>query len=844
MATLNPTINSNIGFEQPVSTPSVVGGVAQLASGFLAAQPKPRQPSESDRQAVALRPFAERLDELRDSNLTDQQFLQAARKLTRNAIVNYPQYESEITGIGENYGVTAPSDIFSPQDTLVDNVSTWTQNTTEGQLAVIESQVVDASGQVDMELTLQNLTVAYQEDLANKAQIEQSNRDMQLVENDLKTWKAQSDTKIGSVFLPNWTKKTTKQVNALVSMAVSGDPSVDTVEEQLTFLRRQRTTLYNTYVGEAQAAGLHQSVYSGSGETNITSALKPIDNLIAQVEGQAKDVGTLLTSYRNAQEANALEQAVEVYGSVGVLPEFQRQVFSIAAGVFSEETATFLKGLKGQEAVGGLRLFEDQSPVADQNTEDRIRLGVADGQMTVEDIVSTAGKAISNAEMSDHSSSAKLLQQQYRMLDATNALLAPSALANIFNPTAINNVSQAVAVGDEFSEQVRARYLDFSAGQVRMNIEVLSNNLAASNGLDTETVGGVLYLTSNGVRKTTAMPGEVKAKAALKAIENINTINRASRKILGLPDERPESFAIPTGGRSSVDEINQFLDGITTGGAGVAETQGGAGQDQLIDTSIAPTDLIASFEGFREGAYWDVNAFRTGFGSDTVTRADGTIETVTEDTKVTREDARRDLARRTQEFMNAARRKVGQETWDNLPGNVTAALTSIAYNYGSIPDRLMDSIRSGDTEAIAQAVEGLGDDNEGINRGRRNREAAIIRGEATAPRPAISEFSPRPQLRPDVDVSLPEPEAIQVSDTATSQQLEIIENGIREDGGATPQETPQASPEAAQQAAQAQWDALQTQTKLMLMRVLGGTEEEVIRMIQNGELDLGDLADE
>lgn len=137
--------------------------------------------------------------------------------------------------------------------------------------------------------------------------------------------------------------------------------------------------------------------------------------------------------------------------------------------------------------------------------------------------------------------------------------------------------------------------------------------------------------------------------------------------------------------------------------------------------------LLREFEGFRSASYYDVNAHRAGYGSDTVTRADGTVEQVTPQTVVSREDAERDLARRTREFATAARDKVGQGAWDALPKPAQAALTSIAYNYGSIPDRLTAAIRSGDTLAIADAVEGLAGDNEGINRKRRQREAAIIR---------------------------------------------------------------------------------------------------------------------
>jgi GH24 family phage-related lysozyme (muramidase) len=154
----------------------------------------------------------------------------------------------------------------------------------------------------------------------------------------------------------------------------------------------------------------------------------------------------------------------------------------------------------------------------------------------------------------------------------------------------------------------------------------------------------------------------------------------------------------------------------------------------LTDTASAQTtvppaafDLVRNLEGYQENAYYDVNAYRTGYGSDTVTKADGTVVKVTESTMVTRADAERDLARRLNDFTAKSERKVGAESWSALDETTRAALTSIAYNYGSIPDRLMPAIKSGDKETIALAVEKLAGDNEGINRDRRMQEAAAIR---------------------------------------------------------------------------------------------------------------------
>lgn len=147
-----------------------------------------------------------------------------------------------------------------------------------------------------------------------------------------------------------------------------------------------------------------------------------------------------------------------------------------------------------------------------------------------------------------------------------------------------------------------------------------------------------------------------------------------------------------------------------------------------VASSGATPDLIRRFEGYRSTAYWDVNAWRVGFGSDTVTRADGTVERVTQSTVVTPEDAERDLARRIGLSEQEARAKVGP-AWDGLHPDVRAALTSVAYNYGEIPDRLLLAIRGGDTDQIASAVRALGADNGGVNAGRRRIEAAVIGGD-------------------------------------------------------------------------------------------------------------------
>jgi GH24 family phage-related lysozyme (muramidase) len=154
------------------------------------------------------------------------------------------------------------------------------------------------------------------------------------------------------------------------------------------------------------------------------------------------------------------------------------------------------------------------------------------------------------------------------------------------------------------------------------------------------------------------------------------------------------------------------------------------------------TELIKQREGFIEKPKYDVNAYRGGYGSDTVTLSDGTVQKVTPGTRISREDAERDLQRRIQtEFVPKAAAKVGEENWARLPENTRAALTSIAYNYGTIPSRLVPAVQSGNPETIARAIEGLAGDNKGVNAGRRMQEANIARGTAMPGSRAVPAFA-------------------------------------------------------------------------------------------------------
>lgn len=213
----------------------------------------------------------------------------------------------------------------------------------------------------------------------------------------------------------------------------------------------------------------------------------------------------------------------------------------------------------------------------------------------------------------------------------------------------------------------------------------------------------------------------------------------------------------------------------------------------LYDGNIMPegiaSNIISEFEGYRAKPYWDVNAYRAGFGSDTTTLEDGTVVPITPDMVVTRADSERDLQRRTQEFMAQAEKDIGAE-WDQLSPAQQAVMTSLAYNYGSVPDRVTSVINNGGD--VEQAIRDLGGDNDGVNNERRNREADLwAKGYDGAPAKvtqAAVDLSPEQDIpfepaAPVEPATVQEPESFTAPDTPLEKIVDVGEKleGARKD---------------------------------------------------------------
>lgn len=299
-------------------------------------------------------------------------------------------------------------------------------------------------------------------------------------------------------------------------------------------------------------------------------------------------------------------------------------------------------------------------------------------------------------------------------------LLARRAvLTGMREPSVANDKS-----AQEELEKVLAM-IDREMGQVRMEMDLqktITGNTASA------------ILQNKEARELAAGSYNMPRDSVDKRISDLaNGVNRSAEELQNagdLPLQRDSIIlSIPSGSNSIALKPNGGYSGSGSSSGGGTALNKYQSLPPISGSALEQaTGLLKNFEGFSSKAYWDVNAYRTGYGSDTITKADGSVVKVTKDMVITREDAERDLARRTQEFANTARKNVSSAVWDKLPPNAQAALTSYAYNYGSLTKDVIRAAQTGNMNELAAAVRNRQTNNNGINAKRRNQEADYILG--------------------------------------------------------------------------------------------------------------------
>lgn len=153
---------------------------------------------------------------------------------------------------------------------------------------------------------------------------------------------------------------------------------------------------------------------------------------------------------------------------------------------------------------------------------------------------------------------------------------------------------------------------------------------------------------------------------------------------------------------------------------------------------------VIKHEGFISTPVWDVNAWRVGYGSDTLTDTAGNFRKVVQTDTTTREAAKRDLVRRiSTEFIPRIKNKIGADTWDKLSDNARVAFVSLAYNYGNVTKQaIIEAAKTGSDRKLAEAwISSTYNDNknlpartrEALRKRRADEAALILSGESSQP---------------------------------------------------------------------------------------------------------------
>ncbi len=252
-------------------------------------------------------------------------------------------------------------------------------------------------------------------------------------------------------------------------------------------------------------------------------------------------------------------------------------------------------------------------------------------------------------------------------------------------------------------------------------------------------VSGIQPITSlNDPDITQSLPAASQGLEQYGIDDNILNLNAPTSPLTD------DDMGLPSGPVSDID--------LGLGATGRQTYYGGTGPRDGRDMPQSPEQSVISqtimgFEGRTENPYYDVNAYRAGYGSDTKTDPiTGKVTKITEGMTVSKAEADADLNRRlTKEFIPSVVNTVGADTFYGMNPQQQAALTSIAYNYGKLPTRIESVVNNVDAstaegqKAISDAIRSLEGDNDGINRNRRNSEADLFLGQGNLPETSVVE---------------------------------------------------------------------------------------------------------
>lgn len=477
------------------------------------------------------------------------------------------------------------------------------------------------------------------------------------------------------------------------------------------------------------------SAYTAAAE----AAAVPIEDLRVKYGGMADEVKRALDLQRDfagVAAASAMTVARSDIGSSAGLGK-QQGAYGIAV-----ELGTSIGKAEGvQSALDAINSSTDLSTatagvealnaaltiVAGTSEEAVKRFGGEDGLLTAANAYLTQMREQFGAGMSEAEKTALRLSDEYDT--RTRALIRLTT----DRASAEEMVAQARADGDQAAVASATRILSALDDQIAKTVDAKSRVADMSEELDRATkIAGSAALNPEFEAEAKAAANELKRAVDQGTALSDVDLGGLEARVKSLTDrakEMADEFVRAGGGISAAAAAGYAEYGATRRASDAGSLAGGMGASKA---------LIRDKESYSQSAYWDVNHYRAGYGSDTGTRADGTVYTVGKETQVSLDDAERDLERRIATYFDAITQQIGPTAFAALSSDQKASLASLLHNYGAGEFKdggdlggVLSAVKSGNSQATADQIARRGGDNGGVNRERRLSEAQAFGGAST-----------------------------------------------------------------------------------------------------------------
>lgn len=588
--TLAPKLSQDIAFERPIDQgPSPFMAVAAAVTGLTTSALATRQPpSEAELKNQNLQPYVQRLNELKDSDMSDAEFTRQARVLTRQTLAQFPTYRTDITGIAkEAFGFEAAETLqTTPTDAINEQYNQFLQ-TPEGVMALARGAVAGRTpGTVDFEASQQGAQAEFLRVQAEEADLAATNRRLSSLEGDEKILLTEGRLAMES-FASNKLAEAQKELNGFMLLATTADPSVDTPEEQIAWLRNARSIKLGDTREKALAAGIPQSIIN----ERIEEVVAPYDQLIQDFEAGVSDTDRLLDAYRNTQQLGLEQRFVETFGPIGADPEWRKIQYEVATAdsltrenaarmmdVMEEMTTNgqtnafqFIPELPTSNAGSAVEPGETTRPELVQRYRDR----AAEDETYLPAQVNTSTVMITTGDATNAEGQRQILMGVSNLNTAAEAwggAMGEELLRSSLSPQALDNIRVAIQQGGSQGERIKNQMSSLIGQQLQHQHRIM----------ESLRTSGVVF---QGVRYRAELRGDkyvvvdengrvqprvvnrrgrgARGQAAFEAVDNMNFLLSASRAID--PDVKKAADGVRTmidrGMEVDTDALREYLDG-------------------------------------------------------------------------------------------------------------------------------------------------------------------------------------------------------------------------------------------------------------------------------------------